>query len=107
MSNEHIFAPPAAFAAQANVSGMDAYQALYQRAEEEPEEFWGQLAREELSWFQPFDSVLDWQPPFAKWFAGGEINASYNCLDRHLANGRADKIAIAFEGEPGDERLMT
>ena len=107
MSNEHIFAPPAVFAAQANVSGIDAYHALYKRAAEEPEEFWGQLARQELSWFKPYDTVLDWQPPFAKWFSGGEINASYNCLDRHLANGRADKIAIAFEGEPGDERLIT
>ena len=107
MSNEHIFPPPAAFAAQAHVSGIDAYHALYHRAAEAPEEFWGGLAKEELSWFKPFDTVLDWQPPFAKWFSGGEINASYNCLDRHLVDGRADKIAIAFEGEPGDERLIT
>ena len=107
MSNEHIFPPPAAFAAQAHVSGIDAYHALYHRAAEAPEEFWGGLAKQELSWFKPFDTVLDWQPPFAKWFSGGEINASYNCLDRHLVDGRADKIAIAFEGEPGDERLIT
>jgi len=107
MSNEHVFAPPANFAAQAHVSGMDAYRALYARAADEPDQFWGDLARQELAWFTPFETVLDWQPPFAKWFPEGELNASYNCLDRHLAAGRADKIAIAFEGEPGDERKIT
>ena len=107
MSNELVYAPPAAFAAQAHVSGIDAYHELYARAANAPDEFWGDLARQELTWFKPFDTVLDWQPPFAKWFTGGEINASYNCLDRHVAEGRGDKIAIAFEGEPGDERLIS
>ncbi|MBY0504322.1 MAG: acetate--CoA ligase [Bryobacteraceae bacterium] len=107
MSMEPIFAPPAAFAAQAHVSGMEAYRELWARAADHPDQFWGDLARQELCWFTPFKTVLDWQPPFAKWFPEGELNACYNCLDRHLAEGRGEKLAIAFEGEPGDERLIT
>ena len=65
------------------------------------------LAQQELSWFAPFTKGLEWDPPFAKWFTGGKINASFNCLDRHLAAGLGSKPAIVFEGEPGDERIIT
>ena len=99
--------PPAEFAAQANVSGMDAYKALYKSAVDNPSEFWGRLAETELDWFQRFDKALDWQPPFAKWFTGGKINVSYNCIDRHLKTSRKNKAAIIFEGEPGDQRIIT
>ena len=83
---------------QANVKGMDGYRALYQRAAEAPEEFWGELAEQELHWFQKWTHVFEWNPPFAKWFAGGKINASYNCIDRHLSTPRKNKTAILWEG---------
>jgi acetyl-CoA synthetase len=86
---------------------MDAYRDLYQRAEHDPEAFWGELADEELAWFEKWTSVLEWKPPFAKWFVGGKINASYNCLDRHLGTMRKNKTAILWQGEPGDERRIT
>ncbi len=107
MSDSKIYPPSAEFVAEANVSGIDAYRALYQQAAERPEEFWGQLAEKELSWFEKFSNVFEWAPPFAKWFTGGKINASYNCLDRHLEGPRRTKPAIIFEGEPGDQRTIT
>ena len=107
MSDSKVYPPSAEFVAQANVSGMDAYRALYQRASERPEEFWGELATKELDWFQKYDHVFEWAPPFVKWFVGGKINASYNCLDRHLNGPRRTKPAIIFEGEPGDQRVIT
>ena len=70
--------------------------------------FWGELAERELDWFQKWNTVLDWSnPPFAKWFSGAKTNVSYNCIDRHLKGARRDKAAIIFEGEPGDQRMIT
>jgi acetyl-CoA synthetase len=86
---------------------MDAYRALAQRAAEEPEAFWGELAQSELDWFAPYHHVFEWHPPFAKWFPGGKLNACYNCVDRHLDTPRRDKVALLFEGEPGDQRAIT
>jgi acetyl-CoA synthetase len=86
---------------------MPAYRALYARAEKEPEEFWAEFAARELFWFEKWSHVFEWDPPFAKWFVGARTNASYNCLDRHLATSRRDKVAILWEGEPGDERAIT
>ncbi len=106
MDSTKSYQPSAEFAQQANVSGFDAYQALYREAADDPEKFWGKLANDELSWFEAYRAVLDWKVPFAKWFDGGKINASYNCLDRHLET-RGDKPAILFEGEPGDRRVIT
>jgi acetyl-CoA synthetase len=106
MDQKTTYPPSAEFVAQANVSGMEAYQELYWQAAERPEEFWGALAQKELAWFAPFDHVFEWNPPFTKWFVGGRINASFNCLDRHLET-RGDKPAILFEGEPGDRRTIT
>jgi len=106
--SEHpaVFPPSADFVAKANVQGMDAYRALYDRAAENPEAFWGGLADTELAWFEKPATTLEWKPPFAKWFAGGKINASYNCLDRHLET-QPDTVAFYFEGEPGDSEVIT
>ncbi|HUS08698.1 MAG TPA: acetate--CoA ligase [Bryobacteraceae bacterium] len=107
MSDSVIYEPSAKFVEQANVQGMPAYQQLFQAAEENPEEFWGGLAEQELHWFEKWTKVLDWQPPAAKWFDGGKINVAYNCLDRHLTGARRNKAAIIWEGEPGDQRIIT
>ncbi|EKV02809.1 acetyl-coenzyme A synthetase [Leptolyngbya sp. PCC 7375] len=107
LHEQRLFEPPAEFAAAATVSGADQYQALYDKAAADPAAFWAELAEQELNWFQKWDTVLDWQPPFAKWFVGGKINISYNCLDRHLDTHRRDKPAIVWEGEPGDSRTLT
>lgn len=96
------FAPSAGFAAQA-VADRD----LYERAASDREGFWADQARE-LHWHTPFTRVLDWSnPPFAEWFADGELNVAYNCLDRHVEAGHGDRIALRWEGEPGDQRNVT
>ncbi len=107
MHEERLFPPSEAFASQAAIGSMDAYQALYDQAKADPIAFWDQVARDELHWFQPFNTVLEWDEPFAKWFVGGQTNVSYNCLDAHLEAGRGDKTAIIWEGEPGDQRTLT
>ena len=82
--------------------------ALYERAAADREGFWGEQARESVHWHKPFTRVLDWSnPPFAKWFDDGELNVAYNCLDRHVDAGHGDRVAILWEGEPGDERRIT
>ena len=82
LQEQRLFAPPAELAASARIGSLDAYRALCSKAESDPDGFWGDLARSELHWFEPFDSVLDWSdPPFANWFAGGTTNLSFNCLD--------------------------
>src|SRR4249919_2068054 len=79
---------------------------VYARAAADPEAFWAGFAAE-LEWMRPWTQVLDWQPPHAKWFVGGQINASVNCLDRHLKGPRRNKAALIWEGEPGDRRTLT
>ncbi|HWR49489.1 MAG TPA: acetate--CoA ligase [Bryobacteraceae bacterium] len=101
-----VYAPSQDFVRRARVQGMAAYRDLYERAKEKPEEFWGALAEQELFWFEKFHKAFEWNPPFAQWFAGGKTNASYNCLDRHLET-RRDKVAILWEGEPGDQRSIS
>ncbi|MCA9175387.1 MAG: acetate--CoA ligase [Planctomycetales bacterium] len=106
MQEDRLFPPPADFAAKSAIGSMEAYQALYDQAKADPVKFWGDLAREELHWFEPFTETLHWEVPNAQWFVGGKTNASYNCLDAHLeANG--DRTAIIWEGEPGDEVRLT
>ena len=96
------FAPPAELAASANVKA-DAYE----RAAEDSLGFWAEQA-ERLTWTKRWDNVLDWSnPPFAKWFVGGELNVAYNCVDRHVEAGNGDKVAYYWEGEPGDSRTLT
>lgn len=99
---ERRIPPPEAFRRQANVQD----PAVYARAEADPEGFWAEAARE-LHWFRPWDRVLEWHLPYARWFVGGRTNLAYNCLDRHVTGGRRTKAAIVWEGEPGDERVLT
>jgi len=106
MHEARKFAPPAKFAARSKIPSLAAYEKLWQEAAADLEGFWGKLAAE-LHWFKPFDKVLEWNEPFAKWFVGGKTNASYNCLDAHLGTPRADKAALIWEGEPGDTRVLT
>ncbi|HTP96386.1 MAG TPA: acetate--CoA ligase [Burkholderiales bacterium] len=101
LQETRLFAPSAEFTKQANVSGADAYRRLCDEAERDFEGFWARLARENLLWHKPFKTVLDEsKAPFFKWFSDGELNASYNCLDRHLAS-QPDKTAIIFEADDG------
>ena len=107
LQENRTFAPPADLAANAEIKSLDDYQALYDRAAADPTAFWAELAEKELDWFQKWDTALDWQPPVAKWFGGGKINISHNCLDRHLTTWRKNKAALIWEGEPGDSRTLT
>ena len=79
---------------------------VYERSIREPEEFWAEQARQ-LDWFKSWDKVLQWEPPFARWFIGGQLNASYICVDRHVKTWRKSKVAIYWEGEPGDIRVLS
>ena len=101
LQEDRRFAPSADFAAAAN-----AQLEIYDRAEKDRLAFW-ELQASDLEWSKKWDSVLDWQPPYAKWFIGGKLNASVNALDRHVAQGRGDRVAFYFEGEPGDTRTFT
>jgi acetyl-CoA synthetase len=107
MSQEAIYPSNPNFVKKAHVSGMDAYRALYDRAKERPEEFWAEIAEQEVHWFQKWSHVFEWNPPFCKWFVNAKTNIAYNCLDRHVAAGNGDKVAIHWEGEPGDSRTIT
>jgi len=102
-----IFRPSPEFKAQANLGSDTTYKRLYAESVNSPERFWGKQAKERLTWRKPFKKVLQWKLPHAKWFWDGALNVSENCLDRHLTDGRANKAAIIFEGEPGDVRTIT
>ena len=102
LQEDRSFPPPEGFVRQANMPD----PAIYEEARRDPEAFWAGQA-EELDWFQKWDQVLDWDPPFAKWFLGGKLNVSYNCIDRHLKTARRNKAAIIWEGEPGDWAVYT
>jgi acetyl-CoA synthetase len=107
LQEKRLFHPPAEFSHNAQIKSLEDYQHLYDKAKADPQQFWAELAEQELHWFQKWDKVLDWQPPFAKWFVGGKLNISYNCLDRHLTTWRKNKAALIWEGEPGDSRTLT
>ncbi|HEY3754939.1 MAG TPA: acetate--CoA ligase [Opitutaceae bacterium] len=102
-----IFRPSEEFKAQAYLGSDKTYKRLYAESVNSPEKFWGREARERLTWRKPFKRVLQWKLPHAKWFQGGQLNVSENCLDRHATGPRANKAAIIFEGEPGDIRTIT
>ncbi|HXR26370.1 MAG TPA: acetate--CoA ligase [Candidatus Baltobacteraceae bacterium] len=102
LAEHRTFPPDPAFAAQAN-----AKQALYAEAERDPEAFWARIARERISWSTPFETTLEWDLPFARWFVGGQLNVAYNCVDRHVEAGLGDKVAYHWVGEPGDVRTIT
>jgi acetyl-CoA synthetase len=103
LHTEQTFPPPPEFAAQANASD----PGIYERADSDPEAWWGSWA-EKLDWIEQFDEILDWsEPPFAKWFSGGKLNVSANCLDRHVTAGNGDRIAYYWEGEDGTRKEIT
>ena len=107
LTEDRLFPPSTEFTSKAVISSMEQYEDLYKRASENRDEFWGAEANEHLHWFEPFSEICKWEAPHAQWFVGGKTNASYNCLDRNVANGLGDKPAILFEGEPGDTRTLT
>jgi acetyl-CoA synthetase len=102
LREDRRFPPPESFAAQANASD----PGIRDRADADPEAYWASWA-EELDWFRKWDEVLEWTPPHARWFLGGQLNVAYNCLDRHLGGPRRNKAALIWEGEPGDVRTYT
>ncbi len=106
LTETRVFPPDPGFAESAHVKSLAEYQVIWDRAKNDPEGFWAEQAKA-IDWFTPFDKVLDWSnAPFAKWFTGGTVNASYNCVDRHCEGARKNKAAIIFEGEPGDRRVL-
>ena len=107
LQEKRVFPPSPAFVASANISGMEAYRKLVAEAERDFTGFWGRLAREHLQWSKPFTQVLDEsKAPFFRWFHDGELNASANCLDRHLKT-QPDKVAIIFEADDGKVTKIT
>lgn len=106
LQESRIFPPPQEFSAGAHIKSMEEYERLCTEAECDPDAFWTKIAGE-LDWFKGWERVLEWQPPHAKWFVGGTINVSYNCLDRHLTTVRKNKAALIWEGEPGEVRTLT
>ncbi len=100
------FKPSAAFSKNALVKSMAQYKKLHTESLRQPQKFWSRMSKE-LHWFKGWQKLHEWKEPFAKWFIGGQLNVSYNCLDRHLTTARRNKAAIIFEGEPGDDRTLT
>ena len=101
LTEDRHFSPSPEFAAEANAQFDE-----YAKANMDRLAFW-ELQANELTWAKKWDSVLDWQPPYAQWFVGGKLNASVNALDRHVAEGRGERVAFHFEGEPGDTQTIT
>src|ERR1051326_4997624 len=106
LQEQRSFPPPPEFSSKAHIKSLEEYERIYNLSVNEPEKFWGDIAKE-LHWFKPWNSVLEWKAPWAKWFSGGEINLSYNCLDRHVLAGKGTKTALIWEGEPGEIRNIT
>ena len=102
LDERRTFPPPEDFRRQANAND----PAIYERALRDPEAFWAAEAKN-LDWFTPWQKVLEWNAPWAKWFIGGKLNVTYNCVDRHAHSPRRNKAAIIWEGEPGDSRVLT
>jgi acetyl-CoA synthetase len=106
LKETRVFKPSRDFAKKARIGSLDHYRRMHRESIRQPEKFWAREARE-LTWQRPWKKVLEWKPPFAKWFVGGELNIAENCLDRHLQGPRRNKAAIIWEGEPGDKRILT
>ena len=107
MAELTTYQPNPEFSSRARIKSLEEYREMYARAQADPAAFWGELGGKELTWFSPYLKTLEWEPPYAKWFVGGKLNACYNCVDRHVLAGRGDKRAIIWEGEPGDTRTLT
>ncbi|TXI12819.1 MAG: acetyl-CoA synthetase, partial [Rhizobium sp.] len=106
LTEKRVFKPSREFSKQAKIKNFAEYKKLYDESIKNPEKFWGKQAAE-LLWNKKWTKVLDWKAPFAKWFVGGKLNVSENCLDRHLNGPRRNKAAIIWEGEPGEKRTLT
>jgi acetyl-CoA synthetase len=107
LQEQRLFPPPPEFAQQAYIKSMAEYEKMYKESIEDPEKFWAGIAKE-LHWFKPWNTVLEWKAPWAKWFSGGEINLSYNCIDYQIQKGKGAKTALIWEGEPsGEIRKLT
>ena len=112
-TEKRVFKPAKTFSAQAHVRSLAQYQKMYNESVRSPDKFWDKQAKNELVWFKPWRKVLDWKEPFAKWFIGGQLNVSHNCLDKWLGTATANKAALIWEGEPaapgkaGEERTLT
>jgi acetyl-CoA synthetase len=103
---KRVFKPPKGFQRRARIKSLAQYQKMYRESIRQPVKFWTREAKE-LTWHKPWKRVLDWKAPFAKWFVGGQLNISENCLDRHLTGPRRNKAALLWEGEPGEKRTLT
>jgi len=106
LKEQRSFPPPTDFSQRAHIKSMEEFERLSREAAENPDKFWGAIAGE-LHWYKPWEKVLEWSHPWAKWFVGGEFNISFNCLDRQVTNGRGDKTAFLWEGEPGEVRRLS
>jgi acetyl-CoA synthetase len=106
LKEDRVFKPSRDFAKHARITSLDQYRRRYRESLRHPDKFWAREARE-LRWQKPWKKVLHWKAPFAKWFIGGKLNVSENCLDRHLDGPRRNKAALIWEGEPGDKRILT
>jgi len=106
LNEQRVFKPSPAFSASAHIHSLAEYEAISKAALADPEKFWADIASD-LHWFKKWHTVLEWKFPFSKWFVGGKTNVSYNCLDRHLTTWRKNKVAILWEGEPGDVRALS
>ena len=112
MREDRVFPPPAEFAAKAWIGSEAEYERMYARSVDDPAGFWGDAAGE-LEWFKPWDQVISYPEggvgngAHTKWFVGGKLNLSHNCVDRHALGARKDKVALLWEGEPGDVRRLT
>ncbi len=102
LNERRRFPPPTAFSKKAHIRNMAQYRKMYTESIKKPDQFWGKIAKE-LHWFKPWKKVLEWKEPYAKWFVGAKTNLSYNCLDHHANSWRRNKVALIWEGEPGDE----
>jgi acetyl-CoA synthetase len=101
-----VFPPSEDFSSRSSVGSMEDYEALYKKSLDDPDGFWSDVASE-LEWFEPWTKVMEWDEPWVKWFVGAKTNLSYNCLDRHLKTWRKNRVALLWEGEPGDVRVLT
>src|ERR1700751_3599861 len=106
LQEQRKFEPSDEFRRNAHIKSAEEYDRIYRESVEQPEKFWGRIASE-LHWFKKWDKVLEWNHPWPKWFTGGKINLSYNCLDRHVHTARKNKAAIIWESEPGEVRTLT
>jgi acetyl-CoA synthetase len=106
LRENRVFPPPAEFSAKAHIKTLEQYEAMYRQSIEHPEQFWAEAAAE-LDWFAPWTGVVEGEAAHTKWFVGGKLNISHNCVDRHALGARKDKVALLWEGEPGEVRKLT